>query len=180
MLGIVFSEFLEMVEDKFSDDMVDNIIDDAGIENDGAYTSVGSYDHNEILALVTALSERSGIDVPTLVRTFGKHLLGRFVERYPVFFEGITDPFDFLKTIDQHIHKEVRKLYPEAQLPRFEHDVKNSDVIVMTYSSERPFSELAHGLIEGTMDYFNQPCSITVEDNSTDKRSFVMFTITKK
>ena len=41
MKGIVFTEFLEMVED----------------QSGGAYTSVGTYDHNEIFRLVNCLSE---------------------------------------------------------------------------------------------------------------------------
>ena len=45
MKGIVFTEFLEMVEDKFSADMVDDIIDDCDLASGGAYTAVGTYPH---------------------------------------------------------------------------------------------------------------------------------------
>ena len=36
MLGVVFTEFLDMVEEKFDLDTVDAIIDAAKIENDGS------------------------------------------------------------------------------------------------------------------------------------------------
>ena len=42
MLGIVFTEFIEMVEETFGADMADDIIDDADIESAGAFTSVGT------------------------------------------------------------------------------------------------------------------------------------------
>ncbi len=45
MKGVVFTEFIEMVEDQFSADMVDDIIDDAQPPSGGAYTAVGTYDH---------------------------------------------------------------------------------------------------------------------------------------
>ena len=54
MKGIVFTEFLEMVEDRFSLDMVDDLIDDCDLPSGGVYTAVGTYSHEEIVALVSA------------------------------------------------------------------------------------------------------------------------------
>lgn len=45
MKGIVFTEFVDMVEAQFSADMVDDILDDAAPASGGAYTAVGTYDH---------------------------------------------------------------------------------------------------------------------------------------
>ena len=79
MKGVVFTELLEMVEARFSADMVDDIIDDAQLPSGGVYTSVGTYPHEEIVALVVALSQRSGLAVRDLLLAFGEHLFGRFV-----------------------------------------------------------------------------------------------------
>ena len=43
MKGIVFTEFLEMVEEKYGLEMVDDIIENANLQSHGAYTSVGTY-----------------------------------------------------------------------------------------------------------------------------------------
>ena len=75
MLGIVFSEFVDMVEASFSADMVDDILDDTGFETDGAYSTVGAYDHQELVGLVVALSKRTGISIDDLVQAFGQHLM---------------------------------------------------------------------------------------------------------
>jgi len=56
MKGVVFTEFLDMVEAKFSADMVDDIIDDAKLASGGAYTAVGTYPHSEMVALGVALA----------------------------------------------------------------------------------------------------------------------------
>jgi hypothetical protein len=53
-----------------------------------------------------------------LVHTF----FGLFAERYPALFENVSEPFAFLKNIDNYIHVEVRELYPDAELPRFYHE----------------------------------------------------------
>ena len=39
MKGIVFTEFLEMVEDKFSFDVVDTIIEQSELESGGVYNA---------------------------------------------------------------------------------------------------------------------------------------------
>ena len=74
MKGIVFTELLELVEEKFGYETVDQIISAANLENDGAFTAIGTYDHNDLLKMVVALSQQVGVPVPVLVNTFGKHL----------------------------------------------------------------------------------------------------------
>src|SRR5690242_11099428 len=97
MKGMVFAEFLEMVEEKFSPDMVDRIIDGAELESGGAYTTVGTYDHQEMIALVTCLSRETGTSASDLIRTFGEHLFGRFHRLFPNYFQGVSSAFDFLR-----------------------------------------------------------------------------------
>ncbi|MCH7873246.1 MAG: heme NO-binding domain-containing protein, partial [Planctomycetes bacterium] len=96
MKGMVFTEFVEMVEGKFGDEIADGIIEASDLASGGAYTAVGTYDHKELLTLVSQLSKATGIDVPPLIRAFGKHLLGRFVETHSQPFENARSTFDFL------------------------------------------------------------------------------------
>ncbi|MGB1109629.1 MAG: heme NO-binding domain-containing protein, partial [Gammaproteobacteria bacterium] len=110
MKGIVFSELVEMVEEVFSPEIADKIIESSHLPSGGAYTSVGTYDHEEILTLVSQLSEETGMPIDELVKTFGGHLFSRFVTLYPSFFEGVSSSFEFLETIEEHVHVEVRKL----------------------------------------------------------------------
>ncbi len=163
MKGIVFTEFLEMVEQTFGADMVDDIIEGASLPSGGAYTAVGTYDFREILALVTTLSAKTGIPVPQLVHAYGKYLFGRFVVGFPQFFRGVPDALSFLSSIEKYIHVEVRKLYPEAELPSFDADRRAPDTLLLTYRSTRPFADLAAGLIEGCLEHYRTPATVTRE-----------------
>jgi len=163
MKGIVFTEFLEMVEVRFSADMVDDIIDDANLPSGGAYTAVGTYPHTEMVALAGALSQRSGMAVPDLLLTFGEHLFGCFVKNYPAFFTGASDAFLFLSGIENIIHTEVRKLYPNAELPRFEVEQHDAQRLVLVYDSRRHFEDLADGLMHGCIAHFGGGISIARE-----------------
>lgn len=155
MKGMVFTEFMDMVEDVFSADILEDIIEKSDLPNDGAYTAVGTYNHEEIVRMTSNLSEAVDIPVGTLLEVFGKHLFGRFSARYPTFFEEVTGPFEFLKHIDNYIHVEVRKLYPDAELPRFYHEQKSDNELTMYYLSSRHFEDLAVGLIKGCLVHFN-------------------------
>lgn len=163
MKGMVFTEFLEMVESKFSADMVDDIIEDSDLPSGGAYTAVGTYDHAELVAMVGALAQRSGLPVPALVHAFGLHLFGRFYALYPGFFEGTSNALDFLEGIETVIHTEVRKLYPDAQLPQFD-CARSASGLDMVYSSPRHFGDLAAGLIQGAVAHFGDAVSVNRHD----------------
>ncbi len=97
MKGIVFSEFLELVEEKFGLETVDHLIESTELASGGAYTAVGTYPHSEMVALVVALSQKSGIPVPDLLKVFGHHLFNTFNKNYSVFFEGVEHPYDLLE-----------------------------------------------------------------------------------
>lgn len=156
MKGIVFSEFIELVESKFSIEIADQIIEESTLASGGAYTSVGTYDHGEMVQLVVKLSELTDVPVPDLLRVFGAHLTGRFTALYPAFFEQVADTFTFLDTIENHVHVEVKKLYPDAELPSFQTERPDENTLIMKYTSFRPFADLAEGLIQGAITHFGE------------------------
>lgn len=177
MKGVVFTEFMEMVEDRFSADMLDDIIDDAKLPHGGAYTAVGTYPHEEIVSLVVALSQRSGAPVADLLQAFGEHLFGQFVKGYPAFFAGTNDAFTFLAGIEDIIHAEVRKLYPDAELPKFEVEHHDPQRLVLVYDSRRHFEDLAEGLMRGCVKHFGGGIAIervVVGDGAARRERFTL------
>lgn len=180
MKGIIFTEFLEMVEDKFSPEIADQIIEASDLSTDGAYTAVGTYHHAELIDMVVHLSEETDLEIPLLVKTFGEYLFGRFVELYPQFFESINSCFDFLDIIENHVHVEVRKLYPDAELPTFETERPDDQTLKMTYQSQRPFAPVAEGLIKGCIAYFDEKVDMQITDMSGGENKHVEFLLTKQ
>lgn len=164
MKGIVFTEFLEMVEEKFGFLVADQIVQQSSLPSGGTYTAVGTYPHAEMVTLVVSLSKAIEVEVPVLLKTFGKHLFPRFAQGYGQFFAEVTDPFVFLESLENYIHVEVKKLYPDAELPSFESHSPAPNTLVMEYRSERGMADFAEGLLEGCFEHFNQPVSISRED----------------
>jgi len=164
MKGIVFTEFLEMVEESFGFELADRIVVDSKLPSGGVYTAVGTYSHAEMFDLIHKLSEETQLSPGELQKIYGKHLFSRFSELYGHFFQGMEDAFSFLEGIENYIHVEVRKLYPDAELPSFEIERHDPDTLHMTYRSERGMADFAHGLIEGCLKHFGENARVDRRD----------------
>lgn len=175
MLGVVFTEFMEMVEARFSPDVLDRIIERAAPESGGAYTAVGYYPHEEIVALVLALSEESGLPADALVRAFGQHLFGRFTQGYAPMIVGRKGTIDLLCQLDGDIHVAVRKLYPEARLPRFHVISREGDQLHLAYESPRGMEALALGMIEGSIRHFDEALQVDWAPGTYEGRTVSVF-----
>ena len=179
MKGIVFREFIQMVEDQFSIETADSIINSSSLASGGSYTSIGTYPHEEMLALVKQLSLRSGRSTSDLLRHFGRHLFHRFAMIHPQYVITHSSAFELLTVLDGHIHKEVHKLYKDAELPAFDHERINEHTMIFVYRSKRAMADFAHGLIEGCIAYFGDPLRVDRADYPQDEGSPTRFTLTR-
>jgi hypothetical protein len=162
MKGLVFTEFFELVVKLFDDDMVDTLIDNTNPSSNGAYTAVGSYDYQELEDMVVELSKQTDIPVEDLLEAFGRHLASVFTEKFVSFFLEAGSAIALFREIDRHIHVEVLKLYPDAELPNFRYeDATPTSPFMLHYRSERNLHRLAEGLIKGSLEYYSE--SMTIE-----------------
>jgi hypothetical protein len=177
MKGIIFTEFLELVEIKFGLEIVQKIIDECDLDTNGVYTSVGTYSHKDMFKMVGKLSQIKGIPVPKLLTVFGEYFFVTLSNDYPHFMEK-SNLFTFLDSIEKYIHPEVLKLYPEAELPSFETEINSKDEMTLNYMSSRKLSDLAIGLIKGASKYFNEDIDI-LKISEKDDGEVVMLKIKK-
>lgn len=178
MKGLIFTEFFEMVESAFDADMVDTLIDNTNPPSLGAYTAVGSYDFAELANMVVELGRITGAAVPDLLTAFGKHLGVQFASKFPAFFAEAGGTIALLKQVDEHIHVEVRKLYPDAELPTFSYQEKG-DVFELLYSSPRPLADVALGLIEQSSEHYGENFEINMNKWDENNKHYCTFTIKK-
>jgi len=173
MKGIVFTEFLEMLEAQHSPALVEEVLDHVDLPSGGVYTSVGTYAPAEMVALVVETSRQTGLPVPELLRAFGRHLFARFVALFPMFFEGRTSSLDFLPTVHSFVHLEVQKLYADAELPSFDVKATAPGHLTLVYRSSRNLPDLAQGLIEGAIAHFGDHLSLVREAHPTEPGAVV-------
>lgn len=166
MKGIVFTEFAEMIEKEFGLSMLDEIIETSNLPSRGIYTAVGTYSHHEMVTMLAKFSELTKIPISEALNMFGHHLFKSFASQYPHFFKDHTHVFGFLESVEHHIHVEVLKLYPDAQLPRFVCTQLDQQTFLMEYHSDKHLEWLAKGLMEGALIQFNVNGEVTILDAS--------------
>lgn len=178
MKGIVFTEFLDLVEAKFGLEMVDAIIESSQLESKGIYTSVGTYEFSEMLQLLKQLSANTDISIDNLLLVYGEHFFSVIETSYPSLLATYKGPIDMLSSIENHIHIEVRKIYPDAELPTFKTIEKTDTSLIMIYKSSRAMHHFGLGLMNKTFEHFNSTAKIVLEKLNEDGTE-VKFMITE-
>lgn len=163
MKGIVFTEFLEMVEDKFGLETVDYIVYKSELKSKGIYTSVGTYDFFEMLSLISNLSERVNIPVQDLIYSYGLYFFSVLNRAHSNIIDLYATPLDLLASVENHIHVEVRKIYPGAELPSFKIIKRTDTFLEMIYYSDRGLYMFAKGLIEKTFEHYGKDVTLKLE-----------------
>lgn len=156
MKGIIFTVFVEFVETHWSEAIANTLLDESPLPSGGAYTTVGTYKAEELSLLVAKLSRLVNEDAASLVERFGLHLAGVFINRHAEFFLEVKCTFELLKRVENHIHREVKKLYRDPELPRFEYSQETPETLSLLYTSERALGDLVAGLIQGCAAHYGE------------------------
>jgi len=154
MKGIIFTTFNDMVEQKVGIDVWEKILATVNPESEGIYTSVEDFPDEELIAMVEELSEETGTPVIELIFAFGQYLFHTLTIRHSVFVETQPDFLSFLKSIEDVIHREVEKLYPNPNLPSLAWQQPDGNSLIMNYHSPRKMCHLAVGLIRGAAEHY--------------------------
>lgn len=176
MKGIVFTEFLDLVEDKFGIEMVDKIIEQSELDSDGVYTAIGTYKFSEMLQLLQNLSNNTGVSTDDLLLVYAEHFFSVLEDSYPGILATYKDPIEMLSSIEDHIHVEVKKIYPDAELPTFLVEEKSENSLVLLYKSSRAMHHFGLGLMNKTFEHFNSSAEIVLEkikDDGTEVRFII-------
>lgn len=179
MKGVIFTEFLDMVESKHGMQVADRVLT-RGFPLDSGFTSVGTYDYRILIDLIVEFS--NAVDKPPseVVFEFGKHLFHRLREIYPASTEGVTCAMDQVRRVETVIHTEVVKLYPDAEIPAFRFPPADDGTFQIEYISARPFADLAEGLIAATIEHYGEDFKIERVDLDGPPGTHALFCLRPK
>jgi hypothetical protein len=160
VLGLVFTSLVEMMEEKFSYEFADEVITEAKLDNNGAYTSVGYYKLEELVKMVEIVSHKTNTPVPDLLHVFGHYLMSVIAKGHEHIIVEYPSLFAMLDNLDSEIHVTVLKLYENAQLPKFSIGHRSDTCIELQYTSIRRLEHLALGLLDGAAEIFGEKISV--------------------
>lgn len=160
MHGIIFAGLKAFVVDEYDGETWDRIRADAGVEGK-RYTPVASYPDAELVALVEAAVDASGIERSRLLRTFGRYVVPTLVDMYGVYIDDSWDWLDLVVNVEDAIHTALRSGDSlEYEPPAIAAARIDDDVALVTYGSERGFCDVAMGILEGIGDHYDESLEV--------------------
>lgn len=174
MKGVIFTEFLDLVEASYGMEVVDQVLT-KGCPDDLGFTSVGTYDYRTLVSLVVELSATIGKPPQEVVFGFGKQLFHRLIEIYPDSTKGVNSTIGLVLKVEDVIHDEVLKLYADAEIPSFRFPVCENGVFQLEYISARPFADLAEGLLSTSIEHFGDDLEIERVDLDGEPGTHALF-----
>ena len=175
MKGIIYTELLEFLETNHGYKFANDLIAQSNDPENGAYSSIGYYDDQNLYNLLDTLSDLTNTPKDALLLKFGYHLFHRLAETHPKLIESYNNLFDLLSSLDNTIHVSVNKIYPDTITPRFIVKERTNHKLVMIYKSSRNLVNLAEGLIKGCAAFYGENISIVVNDNDKNSYLFEIF-----
>jgi len=161
--GMIFTSFLYLIEERYGLEMVEEVIEEAAPASGGIYTTMGVYDHMELIDMIVVLSKKTDVAVAKVTKTFGMYLFAELISAYPQWIQGMNSSFDMLQKVDSFIHVEVRKLYPDAAPPDFKCSRYTDTTMELIYESPRCLGDVAEGLIQGCAAYYGEKLHVQRE-----------------
>jgi len=156
MKGLILNEFFGLVEQRFSPQVAEAIVNSSLVATNGVYKSMGRYDVRELMQYFYSLSQETGIKQDTLMVDFGHFLLHRFTKIFPMYFSRVGSTFDFLESVENHVHNGVKDSYPDEDLPQFEAKLLEKNLLRVSYKSESPLGKVVEGMVKEVPRYFGE------------------------
>ncbi|WP_077339965.1 heme NO-binding domain-containing protein [Pseudocolwellia agarivorans] len=161
MQGSIFTAFSDMIIEKMGMEQWNELIEKTEPASQGMYTTGEQYADSELVNMVVVLSEKTGIEPEKLIQAFGQYLFTSLYANCPTDVSNIKTLREFLLSIHSVIHVEVKRLHPNAYLPKFEYEDGEGTDLIMYYSSKRKLCHASIGLIYGAAKQFDEEISIS-------------------
>lgn len=158
MKGVVFNLLEHLVRREFGDAEWSRVLQDADVDH--SFTSEGTYPDAVLRRLIAEVGKRAQKSPGEALQWFGRHSMPLLNAMYPGFFASQTSARSFILTLNDIIHPEVRRIYPDADVPWFDFDTSVPNELTVGYQSPRKLCLLAHGFIEGAADHYGETVDV--------------------
>jgi predicted hydrocarbon binding protein len=161
MKGIVFVKLNEFIEELWGDEFWDELLEEAELPSGGVYTTVGTYDDQEFFTLIGLVEKKQNISAKDAQFAFGKWVFKDFYNLAPASAHDLKDVFEFLHVVQDFIHIEVKKLKPDALLPKFEFLSETPKQLTFHYHSPRKLCFFCEGIVHGLAQHTGQDVKVS-------------------
>lgn len=163
MHGIIFAGLKKYVAANFGNEAWNSLLKEAGV-GPKIYLPTQTYSDQEILALVTAASQKTGLPAQVLLEGFGEFIVTDLVTIYRSMIKPEWRTLDLIENTESSMHKAVRLRDRGATPPTLVVSRPSPTEVVVVYSSARRMCGVAKGILKGIARYYDE--RITIAETS--------------
>lgn len=162
MHGTVFFHFHRYVEKGWGENVWPQLFAKAGIV-ERSYSPAGVHPDADIVGLVNAASELTGVTSDELLASFGEYLAPELIAFYPSLVNSDWKTLDLIANAERVIHNAVRAQNPDASPPVLRAQKVNPHEVHLVYASPRRMCFLLKGIAKGVASYFREEIKVIEE-----------------
>jgi hypothetical protein len=168
MKAFIVTSMVDMLDRQHGSGQVDAILADAGLTGLRGVDPHSDVPVQSIVRLSMVAAEALNTEVDDLVEQFGWYIFGVLVIEFP---DQVSQPdfHAFLRAVNTQIHPEMRRRFPNAEVPTVTVEEADGDSFLVRYASKRPFTRLACGIISAASTHFGLISTVTVKESRFDE-----------
>lgn len=166
MKGIIVKAAEKLVISKFGDDKWEEILVASDFESDEFFSMRDDIEDEVVMKIIANIAKKLSISIIDVLKAFAAYWIHEFIpEIYPSY--KFDSAKEYINSIEDIIHTNVRATIPNAKPPLFEFDWINENELILTYISSRGLIDLAQFMfIEIGVKY-----DITIDVEKIDEKS---------
>lgn len=166
MLGIVFTSLIDMLETEASPDFANEVMSQARLSGVRDYAVAKNYPYEHMQRMVEVLVERTGKSANALLHEIGRYLFARLADDYRELLIEQEGLLNLLTWVDSELDDRVKKVNPDATIPRFTVLSRTDTAMRLHYYSTRDLHALAEGVMDAAAEFYD--CHLEREIHQTE------------
>ncbi|MDH5401575.1 MAG: heme NO-binding domain-containing protein [Candidatus Heimdallarchaeota archaeon] len=155
MHGIIFILLQKYVTSNYDSKTWNQLKTTSGLNN-AIFSSLQTYDDEELIKLVVRASEMTNTAIPLILEDFGKFISNDLIRMYPMLIRSTWKTLDLIENTEQTIHTVVRAQNPGATPPELSVERLSEKELKLTYVSTRKLCKVAFGIAQGIAKHFGE------------------------
>lgn len=171
MHGTVFFHLHRYAVETWGRESWRNLFAVAGL-TEKSYSPAGMYPDEEIIALVNAAVEATGMEAAEILRGFGEYLAPELIAIFPRLVDPGWRTLDLISNAERVIHNAVRSQHPDATPPVLRAQTISNSEVHLVYASPRMMCSLLKGIATGVARHYGEEIQLTEEACMLDGSPF--------
>lgn len=160
MNGSMLIELRKFVETRLGKQAWPELVKSAAIPP-RVYVPVTDYPDQEVHALISALSVRTGDSVPIILEAMGEFVVPDLIKMVPTLVRPDWKTVDVIANTEEMIHEVLRGAWKNTNPPKLHCLRSGAHEVTVTYTSSRKMCPLAKGIIRGIAKHYGEQVNIS-------------------